>query len=355
MVPFLQQILSKRAPVSTNDTPNNETMKERRGMKLPMSFSTSAALMILVLPFALLNSPVSDTELGYLPPALKKCGKLCQVDAGKFEKSLYFEKRTVHVDCKAIFADDVFILRGHGQASAPRKIPLKYQRDYTLGGRITVQELYFDQMYLTKTADMQVWRKELVAEWIQLANNGKLDGNYGVVETNHLRHALEFAHGIKGGRVLVIGSENPWVEATVLSAGAKSVTTLEYGTIMSEHPSIDTLTPPQFQKRFQNGSLGLFDAIVTFSSVEHSGLGRYGDALNPWGDVLEIARAHCVCKDFGSLVIGVMTKGGNDALEFNAHRVYGSIRWPYLASNWQQIYKEPEGEQQVHVFLKLPH
>ena len=95
----------------------------------------------------------------------------------------------------------------------------------------------------------------------------------------------------------------------------------------------------------------MFDAVVSFSSVEHSGLGRYGDALNPWGDVLEIARAHCVCKLGGSLVLAVMY--GADKLEFNAHRIYGSIRWPYLVTNWKQVHREAEGYQRVHVFEKV--
>ena len=34
-----------------------------------------------------------------------------------------------------------------------------------------------------------------------------------------------------------------------------------------------------------------FDAVVSFSSIEHSGLGRYGDALNPWGDLIASAQA----------------------------------------------------------------
>jgi hypothetical protein len=55
-----------------------------------------------------------------------------------------------------------------------------------------------------------------------------------------------------------------------------------------------------------------FDAIVTFSSVEHSGLGRYGDALNPWGDIIAIARAWCITKQGGSLTIGVMYAYDND-------------------------------------------
>ena len=112
------------------------------------------------------------------------------------------------------------------------------------------------------------------------------------------------------------------------------------------------MTPGEFRKKYLSGILGLFDAIATFSSVEHSGLGRYGDALNPWGDVLEIARAYCVCKPGGSLVIAVMTEDGNDAIQFNAHRIYGVKRWPYLASNWQQVHLEPDGEQLVYVFSR---
>jgi hypothetical protein len=40
--------------------------------------------------------------------------------------------------------------------------------------------------------------------------------------------------------------------------------------------------------------------------VEHSGLGRYGDALNPWGDIIAIAKAWCVTKVNGSLTMAVM-------------------------------------------------
>ena len=32
-----------------------------------------------------------------------------------------------------------------------------------------------------------------------------------------------------------------------------------------------------------------YDAVVTYSSVEHAGLGRYGDPLDPDGDVAAMA------------------------------------------------------------------
>ena len=102
---------------------------------------------------------------------------------------------------------------------------------------------------------------------------------------------------------------------------------------------------------FLKGELGPFDAVVTFSSAEHSGLGRYGDGLNPWGDMITIARGWCVTKKRGSLTIGVMYKDNSDLLMFNAHRIYGRIRYPYLTTNWKQMYRG-RGDQRIHVFVK---
>ena len=66
--------------------------------------------------------------------------------------------------------------------------------------------------------------------------------------------------------------------------------------------------------------------------------------------MLEVARAWCLCKDGGSLTIAVMY--GADEIAFNAHRVYGDVRWPYLTTNWNQHYLGT-GWQRVHVFTKI--
>jgi hypothetical protein len=81
--------------------------------------------------------------------------------------------------------------------------------------------------------------------------------------------------------------------------------------------------------------LGEFDMIRSFSSLEHPGLGRYGDSLNPWGDILAVARAWCVTKPGGHLYLGVPT--GPDGVQFNMHRIYGKVRWPLITTNWIQI------------------
>ena len=39
-------------------------------------------------------------------------------------------------------------------------------------------------------------------------------------------------------RVLVVGSETPWVESILLEIGARHVTTLEYNKVKSTHPQV---------------------------------------------------------------------------------------------------------------------
>ena len=62
------------------------------------------------------------------------------------------------------------------------------------------------------------------------------------------------------------------------------------------------------------------DAVVTFSSVEHSGLGRFGYMLYPWGDIIIISRAWCVANDGGYLTIGVPYDFDNEYIRFNGDR-----------------------------------
>ena len=147
---------------------------------------------------------------------------------------------------------------------------------------------------------------------------GTLSGTYGITETNNLVEALKLMD-MQGSSILVIGSEMPWVEACALSLGAREVTTIEYGAIVSTHPQVHTLTPGQVRanpERYHEK----YDAVVSYSSVEHSGLGRYGDALNPWGDRQAMARAWCMTKKQGMLALNVPF-GDEDRIWYNAHRV----------------------------------
>ena len=68
---------------------------------------------------------------------------------------------------------------------------------------------------------------------------GRVGGAYGKDNTRVLYETLNHHRNeIKEKRVLVVGSQTPWVEAVLLAIGAKHITTLEYNTIHSSHPQV---------------------------------------------------------------------------------------------------------------------
>lgn len=291
----------------------------------------------------------SDIFLSAINVIRYDCGELCNTTRTG-TRGPYFDHITARVDCRRLFENE-FIDLDHGLRYAPATIPKELWDDFTMNNRINVTSYYFDDHFVGKQGQTPVWSEQMVSNYLSQARQSQLYGPYGISDTNALRDGLLHAAGVKNGRVLIIGSITPWVEACVLEAGARQIVTVEYSKIESYHTQIQTLTPNEFREHFLKGKLGLFDAVVTFSSVEHSGLGRYGDGLNPWGDMITIARGWCVTKKRGSLTIGVMYKDNSDLLMFNAHRIYGRIRYPYLTTNWKQMYRG-RGDQRIHVFVK---
>nr|XP_022341369.1 uncharacterized protein LOC111135518 isoform X2 [Crassostrea virginica]XP_022341370.1 uncharacterized protein LOC111135518 isoform X2 [Crassostrea virginica] len=289
---------------------------------------------------------MDETEVQKINSIRNSCGQLCDTSR-QGTPGPFFDHVTAPVDCKAIY-NNPFIDEGNS-GPPPKKIPKEFWNEYSMGDRVPILEWYFNQKYLNSKARTPIWTKESVDGQIRLASQGRMMGPYVYNACRTLVDGIKHAPGIKNGRVLVVGSESPWVEAYVLNEGAKEVVTLEYGRIESKHPKIKTMIPSEFQKSFLNGSLGLFDAVVTFSSVEHSGLGRYGDRLNPWGDIITVARTWCVTKDKGSLVIGVPYENGKDYVLYNAGRVYGKVRFPFLSTNWKQHFKSDHGGLQITV------
>ena len=67
---------------------------------------------------------------------------------------------------------------------------------------------------------------------------------------------------------------------------------------------------------------------------------RYGDTLNPWGDLITMARAWCVLKPGGRALIGIPIGPGVDRIYFNSHKLYGPIMLSHLFSNWKQIFSD---------------
>ena len=120
-----------------------------------------------------------------------------------------------------------------------------------------------------------------------------------------------------------------------MGPGAKNLTSVEYMPTVSSHPRIAALTPERFAKQWLEGDFHKVDFIFTFSSLEHNGLGRYGDPLDVAGDLKDVELLSCVIKPGGLLYLGVPV--GPDAVVFNVHRIYGLMRLPMLTANFKVL------------------
>ena len=75
---------------------------------------------------------------------------------------------------------------------------------------------------------------------------------------------------------MVIGSQKPWIEAILLFLGAGHVTTMDYASIENSISNLTTILPLDLTQMYIKGVR--FDGVISFSSLEHSGLGRYEHA-----------------------------------------------------------------------------
>jgi predicted SAM-dependent methyltransferase len=69
---------------------------------------------------------------------------------------------------------------------------------------------------------------------------------------------------------------------------------------------------------FDNNSI---ESLSCMHVIEHVGLGRYGDPIDPKGDLKSASELQRVLRPGGNLLV-VVPVGGKARIEFNAHRVY---------------------------------
>ena len=228
------------------------------------------------------------------------------------------------------------------EPTPPEQIPEHLVEGYSYGGRVRLTILpksqQMNQRYVGNSAAEAGWTAKLVDQWAAACMNGSLEGSYGAAETVGVAAAMAHVRP-KGAKVLVVGSERPWVEACLVGLGAVEVVTIEYGGIISTHPKVTTMTPAEVRKQAAR-YMGYFDAVVSHSSLEHSGLGRYGDAMNPWGDRQATARAWCMTRKGGRMLVGVPEEPGGkgDMVYYNQHRYYGPLQLAHLSANWKQVW-----------------
>jgi len=153
------------------------------------------------------------------------------------------------------------------------------------------------------------------------------ESNYYGYTDQWMYEALSF-YPIEGKNVCIFGSTAPWYEAMCLTYGAKSVNVIEYSDRISFDDKIAYIKP-------ENQYSKVYDIGLSISSFEHDGLGRYGDPINPTGDLEAMQNAKKVIKKDGLMYLSVPV--GKDLLCFNAHRIYGFERFYKLIENWEPI------------------
>lgn len=188
---------------------------------------------------------------------------------------------------------------------------------------------------------VSTWKPDYIDSLVRKSRAGQEISVYGIKVDNYLRPIFQkYQSDIDGKVGMVIGTEKPWVEAHLLATGAKQIVTLEYGRIKSSDPRLTPVLAREIAALYLEKGGVQVDFVTTYSSLEHSGLGRYGDALNPFGDWEAMAQAWCMLKPGGLFLLGVPVKDRTfeeDEVQYNAHRLYGKERIKHMAANFDFV------------------
>lgn len=186
------------------------------------------------------------------------------------------------------------------------------------------------------------WSRKLVDGLISaVQNNEDISPRDYPCSALQIQQALEdYVRIISNARVMVGGSISPWIESIVLATtGVSKVHVVDYQPIdMGDEDRIECLLMADI--RFQKPE-DLFDVIISFSSIEHDGLGRYGDPINPDGDMAAMAEFYTLLNSGGILLLGIPhyevpgRTGG--IVAGNSHRLYSQERIRELHKGFEVI------------------
>lgn len=165
---------------------------------------------------------------------------------------------------------------------------------------------------------------------------------FGMGEVRYMDHAIarHSKGSIANGVGVVWDSERPWLKVLLARHGAKQVVTVEYGRIkVDEHPVISATTPSQLAAMMLTHPRW-FDFAASYRSLEHSGLGRYGDPLNPYGDIEASVQTWCLLRPGELFLLGLPAgdpSSSLDTLVWNAHRYYGPLRLAEMFAGYEYV------------------
>lgn len=206
----------------------------------------------------------------------------------------------------------------------PRDIPKELRDEYTLNNKIKIEYQYANDS--RKPDESLIYTKKHIDSYLKHIRKKR---TFHYRKTDFwLYQALE-KYSIQGKEVAIIGSDTPLYESICLAYGGKP-TTIEYNKIISKDARLKVMTVEEYEENRKR-----FDMAFSISSFEHDGLGRYGDPINPNGDLEAMKKMKYILKPNGILFLAVPI--GKDAVVWNVHRIYGRIRLPMLLAEWKVL------------------
>lgn len=211
---------------------------------------------------------------------------------------------------------------------APENIPEELLSEFSMDGQVVMEYKYANDCSDETQALINAnFTQEIFDNSIRRIKN-KERNYYGHTDTWMYQALQEFP--VAGKNVCLMGSTHPWYEAMLIEHGVSNCTVIEYSKREPFHKDITYLQPHEVGDR-------TYDACISISSYEHDGLGRYGDPLNPNGDLEAMKRTASLLNPDGLLYLSIPI--GLDKVVFNLHRVYGRIRIEKMLEGWETIEK----------------
>lgn len=214
----------------------------------------------------------------------------------------------------------------------PSKIPDVLYNDYTMGRKITVLSHYVSAKSKNfansknKNTKVHISRNDYANAFKKLEKRKFV---YCGIEGGAFYDAFD-KYSLADKTVLIWGLNEINCDAFALWKNAKHVYIVDYNKPICEHEKVTVLSHDELKQANLTT-----DIAISYSSFEHDGLGRYGDSLEPNGDLFAMSEAHDFLNDEGLLFLGVPV--GGDCLVWNSTRVYGKLRLPMLLKGWHCI------------------
>jgi SAM-dependent methyltransferase len=118
-----------------------------------------------------------------------------------------------------------------------------------------------------------------------------------------------------------VGCATGCFPAMQLSAGVMHCTVFEVRRVDVNDDRVDVRVQ---DLTYADGLEPEFDLITCLSTIEHIGLGRYGDRIDPWGDIRMATNLRQLLNPGGVLLLSFPV--GNGCVVFNMHRIYSPER-----------------------------